>query len=106
MQNDKLKIEGTVIDTLPDTKFRVKLSDGREIFAYLSGKMRMNYIKVMMGDKVTVELSPDGNKGRIVYRKYTRINTRMSANDANSIIFIRIIRMPFAYWRRFRKDES
>jgi translation initiation factor IF-1 len=69
LPDDKQKIDGVVIDTLPDTKFRVKLSDGREIFAYLSGKMRMNYIKVTVGDKVTVELSPDGNKGRITYRK-------------------------------------
>ncbi len=69
MPDDKLKREGIVIDSLPDTKFRVKLDDGREIFAYLSGKMRMNYIKVTIGDKVVVELSPDGNKGRITYRK-------------------------------------
>jgi len=66
---DKPKKEGIVIDTLPDTKFRVKLDDGREVFAYLSGKMRMNYIKVMIGDRVIIELSPDGSKGRITYRK-------------------------------------
>ncbi len=58
-----------VVDALPDTKFKVKLDDGQEILAYLAGKMRMNYIKVMIGDKVTVELSPDGTKGRITYRK-------------------------------------
>mgnify|MGYP001595513724 FL=1 len=69
MPDDKLKKEGIITDTLPDTKFRVKLDDGREIFAYLSGKMRMNYIKVTVGDKVTVELSPDGDKGRIIYRR-------------------------------------
>lgn len=69
MQDDKLKKEGVVVDTLPDTKFRVKLDDGREIFAYLSGKMRMNYIKVTVGDRVIVELSPDGSKGRITYRR-------------------------------------
>lgn len=69
LPSDKIKKEGTVIDALPDTKFRVKLDDGREIFAYLSGKMRMNYIKVMIGDKVTVEVSPDGTKGRITYRR-------------------------------------
>lgn len=69
LADDKPKKEGVVIDTLPDTKFRVKLEDGQEILAYLSGKMRMNYIKVMIGDKVTVELSPDGAKGRIIYRR-------------------------------------
>ena len=58
-----------VIEALPDTKFKVKLSDGREVLAYLSGKMRMNYIKVMIGDRVTLELSPDGGRGRIIYRK-------------------------------------
>ena len=67
-QIEKLKVNGTVIEALPDTKFRVQLDDGREILAYLAGKMRMNYIKVMMGDKVTLELSPDGTKGRIVRR--------------------------------------
>jgi translation initiation factor IF-1 len=66
---DKLKKEGIVIDALPDTKFKVRLEDGREILAYLAGKMRMHYIKVMIGDRVTVELGPDGERGRIVYRK-------------------------------------
>jgi len=69
LPNDKVKKEGAVIDALPDTKFRVKLDDGREVLAYLSGKMRLNYIKVMVGDRVTIELSPDGTRGRIVYRK-------------------------------------
>lgn len=69
MADNKLKIDGTVIETLPDTKFRIKLEDGKEILAYLSGKMRLHYIKVMIGDRVTLELSPDGTKGRIIYRK-------------------------------------
>jgi translation initiation factor IF-1 len=69
LTTDKIKKEGIIVDTLPDTKFRVRLENGQEILAYLSGKMRMNYIKVTIGDKVTVELSPDGNKGRIVYRR-------------------------------------
>lgn len=57
------------MESLPDTKFKVKLEDGKDIFAYLAGKMRLHYIKVMVGDRVTVELSPDGTKGRIIYRK-------------------------------------
>lgn len=65
----KPKKEGTVIETLPDTKFKIKLDDGPEILAYLAGKMRLHYIKVMIGDRVTLEMSPDGTKGRIVYRK-------------------------------------
>ena len=65
---EKNRMEGTVIEALPDTAFRVKLDDGQEILAYLSGKMRMNYIKVMLGDRVTVEVAPDGKRGRIVFR--------------------------------------
>ena len=64
----KVKVNGVVIEALPDTKFKVQLDDGREVLAYLAGKMRMNYIKVIIGDKVTLELSPDGKRGRIVYR--------------------------------------
>ncbi len=69
MNDQKIKIEGVVIETLPETKFKVKLDNGNEIMAYLSGKMSMNYIKVIPGDKVTLELSPDGAKGRIIYRR-------------------------------------
>ena len=65
----KDKKDGVVIETLPDTRFKVRLEDGKEILAYLSGKMRLHYIKVTIGDKVTVELSPDGTKGRLIYRK-------------------------------------
>lgn len=64
----KEKINGMVVEALPDTNFRVQLEDGRIILAYLAGKMRMNYIKVMLGDRVALELSPDGARGRIVYR--------------------------------------
>jgi len=69
LSDQKLKEEGVVIEALPDTKFKVQLNDGRNVLAYLSGKMRMNYIKVMIGDKVTLEMSPDGSRGRIIYRK-------------------------------------
>ncbi len=69
LSDEKLKKEGTVTESLPDTKFRVKLDEGQEILAYLAGKMRLHYIKVMIGDRVTIELSPDGTKGRIIYRK-------------------------------------
>lgn len=56
------------MEALPNTNFRVQLEDGHEVLAYLAGKMRLNYIKVMIGDKVTLELSPDGKRGRIVRR--------------------------------------
>lgn len=64
----KDKINGQIIEALPDTKFMVQLEDGRQVLSYLAGKMRLHYIKVMIGDRVIVELSPDGTRGRIVYR--------------------------------------
>lgn len=67
-KDQKTRAEGIVTETLPDTTFRVRLTDDREVLAYLSGKMRLHYIKVMLGDKVTLELSPDGKRGRIVFR--------------------------------------
>ena len=64
-----LIFEGNVIEALPNTTFNVQLNDGREVLAHLSGKMRLNYIRVLVGDKVGVELSPYGEKrGRIVRR--------------------------------------
>ena len=68
MANDKNKVNGVVVEALPDTNFRVQLEDGRIVLAYLAGKMRLHYIKVMIGDRVQLELSPDGARGRIVYR--------------------------------------
>lgn len=67
-QQQKEKVNGLVIEALPDTTFRVKLEDGKEVLAYLAGRLRINYIKVMIGDKVTLELGPDGLRGRIVRR--------------------------------------
>ncbi len=65
----QIKVDGTISETLPNATFRVKLENGHEILAHISGKMRMNFIKILVGDKVTVELSPyDLTKGRIVYR--------------------------------------
>jgi len=68
LNQEKEKVDGLVTEALPDTNFRVQLSDGRLILAYLAGKMRINYIKVMIGDKVSLELSPDGKRGRITRR--------------------------------------
>ena len=62
-------MDGVITDTLPNAMFRVKLDNGHEILAVISGKMRMHYIKILIGDRVTVEMSPyDLTKGRIVYR--------------------------------------
>ncbi len=68
-KEDKIEIEGTVIEALPSTQFRVRLDNDHEVLAYLSGKMRRYYIRILLGDRVRVELSPyDLTRGRIVYR--------------------------------------
>ena len=68
-KEEKMEIEGTVIEALPGTQFRVELDNGHEVLAYLSGKMRKYYIRIMLGDRVRVEISPyDLTRGRITYR--------------------------------------
>jgi len=67
--DDKIEVEGRVIEALPSTQFMVELENGHRILAYLSGKMRKYYIRILLGDRVRVELSPyDTTRGRIVYR--------------------------------------
>ena len=64
-----ISMDGVITETLPNAMFRVRLDNGHEILAVISGKMRMNYIKILVGDKVTIEMSPyDLTKGRITYR--------------------------------------
>ena len=66
---DVIEIEGTVIEKLPNTMFQVELENGHVVLAHISGKLRMNFIRILPGDKVTLELSPyDLTKGRIVWR--------------------------------------
>lgn len=66
---DAIQLEGTVVESLPNAMFRVALDNGHKVLAHISGKMRMHYIKILPGDKVTVELSPyDLGRGRITYR--------------------------------------
>jgi translation initiation factor IF-1 len=68
-KEDQIEMEGTVIDTLPNTMFRVQLENGHVVIAHISGKMRKNYIRILKGDKVTVQLTPyDLSKGRISFR--------------------------------------
>ena len=68
-KQDDIEVEGTVLESLPNAMFRVKLENDHEILAHISGKIRMNFIKILPGDKVTVELTPyDLNRGRITYR--------------------------------------
>ncbi len=68
-KEEKIEVEGTVMEALPATQFRVELDNGHEVLAYLSGKMRRYYIRILRGDRVRVELSPyDLTRGRITYR--------------------------------------
>ena len=68
-KEDVIEIEGIVIDALPNAMFQVELANGHKILAHVSGKLRMNYIRIVAGDKVTVEMSPyDLTKGRITWR--------------------------------------
>lgn len=68
-KEDVIEVQGVIIETLPNAMFRVQLESGHKILAHISGKMRMHFIRILPGDKVTVELSPyDLTRGRITYR--------------------------------------
>ncbi|HLQ37749.1 MAG TPA: translation initiation factor IF-1 [Planctomycetota bacterium] len=68
-KEEAIVLDGTVVETLANTKFRIKIDSGHEILAHISGKMRRNFIRIIPGDKVTVEVSPyDLTRGRIIYR--------------------------------------
>jgi len=68
-KDDVIEVEGTVLELLPNAMFRVVLENGHKVLAHISGKMRMNFIRILPGDRVMVELSPyDLNRGRITYR--------------------------------------
>lgn len=69
-EDEKITVDGTIIEALPGTQFRVKLDNSHEVLAYLSGRMRRYYIRILLGDSVRVEMSPyDLDRGRIVYRQ-------------------------------------
>ncbi len=69
-EEDKISVEGTIVEALPGTQFRVRLDNGHEVLAYLSGRMRKFYIRILLGDRVRVEMSPyDLTRGRIVFRQ-------------------------------------
>lgn len=68
-KEEKIAVEGTVVEALPNTMFKVRMDNGHQVLGYLSGKMRRYYIRILLGDRVKVELSPyDLNKGRITFR--------------------------------------
>ena len=69
-EEDKIQMEGMIVEALPGTQFRVRLDNGHDVLAYLSGRMRKYYIRILLGDRVRVEMSPyDLTRGRIVYRQ-------------------------------------
>ncbi len=69
-EEGKIRVDGVVIEALPGTQFRVKLDNGHEVLAYLSGKMRKHYIRILLGDRVALEMSPyDMSRGRITFRQ-------------------------------------
>ena len=85
-QEEKIEMEGHVVEALPGTMFRVSLSSGHTILAYLSGKMRKNYIRILLGDRVKVELSPyDLERGRIVDWLLIGIPRRVSADEKDGL---------------------
>ena len=68
-KEEKVEVEGTVVEALPNTQFKVRLDNGHEVLSYLSGRMRRYYIRILLGDRVRVEISPyDMTRGRITYR--------------------------------------
>lgn len=72
-KEEKVEVDGTIVEALPATQFRVELENGHNVLAYLSGKMRRYYIRILLGDRVKVELSPyDLTRGRIIYRYRTK----------------------------------
>ncbi len=80
-EEDKIQVEGTIVEALPGTQFRVRLENGHQVLAYLSGRMRKYYIRILLGDRVRVEMSPyDLTRGRIVYRQ-RRVGESMALEE-------------------------
>jgi translation initiation factor IF-1 len=83
--DDKIELEGTVVEALPNTQFTVQLENGHRVLAYLSGKMRKYYIRILLGDRVKVELSPyDLTRGRITYR-FKKAGAAAPAEDEEAV---------------------
>jgi translation initiation factor IF-1 len=81
-EKDAIKVEGTVVEALPGTQFQVELDNGHKVLAYLSGKMRRFYIRILLGDRVTLEMSPyDMARARIVYRYSKAPNPNFVQNE-------------------------
>ena len=84
-KEDNIEMEGTVIDTLPNTTFRVELDNNHVVTAHISGRMRKNYIRILTGDRVTVQLTPyDLTKGRIIFRNRDSKKSKDNESDSDS----------------------
>ncbi len=84
-KEDQIEMEGVIIDSLPNTTFRVELDNGHVIKAHISGRMRKNYIRLLTGDRVTVEITPyDLSKGRITYRGSNPKKQQEQSDDSNT----------------------
>ncbi|HVV68487.1 MAG TPA: translation initiation factor IF-1 [Gammaproteobacteria bacterium] len=84
-KEDQIEMEGVVVEALPNTMFRVKLENGHVITAHISGKMRKNYIRILTGDAVTVEMTPyDLTKGRIIYRNLDKKKSETAPAEPSS----------------------
>ena len=84
-KTDVIEIEGVVVEKLPNAMFKVELENGHIVLAHISGKLRMNFIKILPGDKVTLEMSPyDLSKGRIVWRDKLEFYT---SNNGNAVVY-------------------
>ena len=84
-KTDVIEIEGVVVEKLPNAMFKVELENGHIVLAHISGKLRMNFIKILPGDKVTLEMSPyDLSKGRIVWRDKSEFYT---SNNGNVVVY-------------------
>ena len=90
-KEEQIQLSGTVVDTLPNTMFRVELENGHVVMAHISGKMRKNYIRILTGDKVKVEVSPyDLSKGRITFREEaSRLTSCQALNRPRPVLLPR-----------------
>lgn len=84
-KEEAIEMEGIVIESLPNTNFKVKLDNGHVVNAHISGRMRKHYIRILLGDRVTVQLTPyDLTKGRIIFRNKDNVSANTSSNNTQS----------------------
>ena len=105
-EEDKIQVDGVVIEALPGTQFRVRLDNGHEVLAYLSGKMRKHYIRILLGDRVSMEMSPyDLTRARITFRQRKNSLLLLLGIIANCCINVKIKRLSFREPFCFTMDD-